>query len=98
MEHRRFGGQSCLYVPLPARQNNSTILANVARHAQWKLNCFLHKQLCDDQLPYQDSFMGHSEDEREQGRPLGDIRAWESVAVCDSRFCDATLEQRDYCV
>lgn len=40
MGRGQFGGQSCLYVPLPARQNNSTILANVARHAGWKLNCF----------------------------------------------------------
>lgn len=92
MDSGRFGGQSCLYVPSPARRNNSTILTNVASHTQWKLNCFLHKQLCDDQLPNQDPFMGHSEDEMEQGRPLEDIRAWES----DSWFCDGTLKQCDH--
>lgn len=68
--------QTCLYVPLPVPQNNSTILTNVASHAQWKLNCSLHKQACDDQLPGRDPFMGHSEDKREQG---WDVRAWESV-------------------
>ncbi len=90
---QRIGGQSCLYVPLPAPPNNSTILTNVARHAQWKLNCFLHKPFYDNQLPNQDPFTGHSEDEREQGCPLGDIRFWESVAVCDSWICDGILEQ-----
>ena len=53
MDHGPLGGQSCLYVPLLAWQNNWTILTNVARHAQWKLNCLLQKQLCDDQLPNQ---------------------------------------------
>lgn len=46
------------YVPSLAGQNNSAILAYVARHARWKLNCFLQKQLCDDQLPNQDPFYG----------------------------------------
>lgn len=77
MGHGQFGGQSCLCVPLVVEQNNSAILANVARHAWWKLNCFLHKQLSYNQLPNQDPFMGHSEAEEEQGGPLGDIQVWE---------------------
>lgn len=91
-----FGRQSCLYVPSLAWQNNSTILANVARHAQWKLNCFLQKQLCDDQLPNQDPFMGHPEDEREQGCPLGDGLVWLCVIEMRNWLCDGTLEQCDY--
>lgn len=77
MGHGQFGGQSCLCVPLVVEQNNSVILANVARHARWKLNCFLHKQLSYNQLPNQDPFMGHSEAEEEQGGPLGDFQVWE---------------------
>lgn len=69
---------SCLYVPLLPVQNNIVILANVAGRAQWKR--FLQRQHCDDQLPHQDSFMGHLEDEVEQGFSLSEITAWESVA------------------
>ena len=36
----------------------AAILANVARRAQWKLNCFPQKRLCDDQLPNRDLFYG----------------------------------------
>lgn len=40
--------------------------------------------------------MGHPEDERQQGRSLGYIRARESGAGWDSWFCHGTLEQHDY--
>lgn len=47
--------------------------------AQWKLNCFLQKQLCDSQLPNQDLYVGQPEDKGEQAYLLKDIGANESV-------------------
>lgn len=56
---------SCYVLSLVV-ENNSDLLSNVARSAEWKLNSFLKRSFCDDHLSDQGIFVGHSEDKSEK--------------------------------
>lgn len=74
-------GSAVLYVLSLFPRNKGGSLVNVAKHAQWKLNCFLQKQLCNNQFAHQDPFMGHPEDNWDEAPLLRGIRACCCVRV-----------------